>query len=344
MRTYRQAVGAFPRAFTLVELLVVIGIIGALIAILLPVLSGVQSRGRDIKCQSNLRQIAQAIIGYATENKGSLPYGFYFNRSVNHAHPDPSNIANTWAEAPDNPGSSGDPQNTSPFISWSSLVGRYMFRRATGDNDDTSFPPVLQCPEAAQQWTHIVGYCAHLVAMPSPFDEYRARGNVPGIPAWYKPPTLSGIFPHIALVWDTSVGPGLENNIGYPVSYDLDNQLMLFGARLPQQRFYDSRDVYGSSANPTLRFRGNNQPIFLGANWRNIDPDDPTGAGPGPPYQGNLRFRHNKNTACNVGMADGSVRQFTLKLGPNQTALKHDALRKHFLIKWPSGMPRGEGI
>ena len=42
--------------------------------------------------------------------------------------------------------------------------------------------------------------------------------------------------------------------------------------------------------------------------------------------------------------ADGSVRQFTVKLGNNLTAQKHDALRKHFLIKWPSGMPRGEGI
>ena len=124
------------RAFTLVELLVVIGIIAALIGILLPVLSGVQARGRDIKCQANIRSILQAIHGYAAENKGSLPYGFYFNRSVNRANPDAYHAANTWDEAADNPGSSGDPNNPSPFVSWASQVGKYMTKGANGDNDD----------------------------------------------------------------------------------------------------------------------------------------------------------------------------------------------------------------
>ena len=67
-------------AFTLVELLVVIGIIALLIGILLPVLSGVAARGRDLKCQSNIRQCVQLILAYAAENDGQLPYGFYFAR------------------------------------------------------------------------------------------------------------------------------------------------------------------------------------------------------------------------------------------------------------------------
>src|SRR5687768_9012812 len=65
------------RGFTLDELLVVIGIIAALIGILLPVLSGVQSRGRDLKCQSNQKQIVTLLLAYAAENKGSLPFGWY---------------------------------------------------------------------------------------------------------------------------------------------------------------------------------------------------------------------------------------------------------------------------
>jgi prepilin-type N-terminal cleavage/methylation domain-containing protein len=47
------------RGFTLVELLVVIGIIVVLIGVLLPVLSGVAARGRDVQCQSNIRQAVQ---------------------------------------------------------------------------------------------------------------------------------------------------------------------------------------------------------------------------------------------------------------------------------------------
>lgn len=59
-------------AFTLVELLVVIGIIAVLIAILLPTLSMMQSRAQSTKCQSNLRQIGQCAVMYANLHKGHL--------------------------------------------------------------------------------------------------------------------------------------------------------------------------------------------------------------------------------------------------------------------------------
>jgi prepilin-type processing-associated H-X9-DG protein/prepilin-type N-terminal cleavage/methylation domain-containing protein len=96
------------RGFTLVELLVVIGIIALLISVLLPALGRAREAAKSIKCMGNLRQIGQGFQMYASDHRGVMPPGvgledangnFSGPRELGYDYPDSLNQA-YWSDHP----------------------------------------------------------------------------------------------------------------------------------------------------------------------------------------------------------------------------------------------------
>src|SRR4051812_18489104 len=70
--------------FTLLELLIVVGIIAALLAILLPTLGRMRETARRVRCLANLRQLGTALLAYTADNNGHYP----FHADIGGAHPE----------------------------------------------------------------------------------------------------------------------------------------------------------------------------------------------------------------------------------------------------------------
>ena len=106
---------ASPRrltGFTLVELLVVIGIIALLISILLPALNKARESARQVKCLSNMQQIAKAVMMFADANKGKMP------TAAGTGTPLTINSSGNFVAPATNPPTKDDLQSTSNWIAW----------------------------------------------------------------------------------------------------------------------------------------------------------------------------------------------------------------------------------
>jgi prepilin-type processing-associated H-X9-DG protein/prepilin-type N-terminal cleavage/methylation domain-containing protein len=318
MRTHRPTASGF----TLVELLVVIGIIALLIGILVPVLNKARQASKAIACQSNLKTIGQGIHLYAAQNKGSLPWGFVYHRYD----------ANTGA-----PLANG-------YYTWVSLIdnefGFALTKRAGGAwQGDAS--KVWKCPETGDTFPHKMDYGQHMVAMPDMINEIAGEpslgvagtsaANMPVI----KPATLTQLYPDNALVWDV---PG---TLFMPDWYPGWTQTFIDGGQLldpnvPEYRYRGDSDAF--AGDPYL---SQNNSIWTPKKSfyknTNTDANAPGGAEWG---QTNVpRWRHNGNKVCNVAFADGSVQALQWYPGSAEEypeGVASDFKRKMIMIKWPS--------
>ena len=135
------------RGFTLVELLVVIGIIALLISILLPSLNKAREAARRTKCLANLRSLGQMVHMYANQNKGQIPIGVS-SSTVRFS----SYSANYFLARKD-----GDTGNTIRFVALGLLYPANVVGRATGATpwgNDLSDGEVFYCPSTIEDSLH----------------------------------------------------------------------------------------------------------------------------------------------------------------------------------------------
>src|SRR4051812_22542275 len=181
-------------AFTLVELLVVIGIIAVLIGVLLPVLSKARGRAETIACQSNLRQVVQACVQYTIEYKGSYPWGFIFNRYGPTGRPQPA--------------------TETSYITWFSSCDKYMKSKETeiilynANNNNIIdgatkrvFSGAFKCPVVdTGTFKQQVHFYNHGVVMPH-YPLEIAPGLPVGQPPIKQPAKVNQVYPDTALFW-----------------------------------------------------------------------------------------------------------------------------------------------
>ena len=234
MKRYKSS----THGFTLVELLVVIGIIALLISVLLPALNKARSSAKTLACSSNLRQIALAMHMYAQANEGWLPAG----------SSSPSGSDYNW------------PLAFAPY--------------AGGQNNATGkgvvkWPKVYRCPNAAFPDLGNFHYTCNAIVMP---DVGRAHGSGYGgmAKSYLRPYRLDRVRPaaKIMVFFDGGQVSGASMNYSpyssaWGMNRGFSNQDAIYweeyfkGAALDKRLGYkfDQNTDWGSTYNAELRYR-----------------------------------------------------------------------------------------
>jgi prepilin-type processing-associated H-X9-DG protein/prepilin-type N-terminal cleavage/methylation domain-containing protein len=285
------------RAFTLVELLVVIGIIAVLIGILLPTLGRARNQASAVKCLSNMRSIGQAMQIYAVQHKGSFPYGFWDGNP-----PDGNKSATLTANSSD----------------WALLLMSVALKKGGGTygtmegSDQSLNQDIFACPNANPDRVStnptnraIIGerrlhYSSHPRLIPDLDDEDRPR-STPAQRIYLQPGKFGKVkrSAEIMLIFDGAQMTNQFNGNASAVAYGLD-----------QDGLYRNDTTQGRTWNFLLTGKPD---LDLQAAIFTPNQDWPEGG----PNRANLRWRHGRQDLANFLFADGHAETKRLKFGLN---------------------------